>query len=107
MSWFVKKPIAVEAVQFTREMAEGSVELPEGVKMTRRTLGPYKRFPEYANDGKYLTNYSTCHAHHVETLEGRMDVQIGDWIITGVAGEKYPCKPYIFDATYDKVEVPA
>lgn len=36
------------------------------------------------------------------TLEGTMDAQINDWIIKGVKGEFYPCKPDIFEATYDK-----
>jgi hypothetical protein len=40
----------------------------------------------------------------VETLEGRMKVTAGDWVITGVAGEKYPCKPEIFAATYEAAE---
>jgi hypothetical protein len=37
----------------------------------------------------------------IETLEGRMMAGAGDWIIQGVAGEFYPCKPDIFAATYD------
>ena len=37
----------------------------------------------------------------IETLEGTMVAQPGDWIITGVQGERYPCKPDIFEATYD------
>ena len=37
----------------------------------------------------------------INTLEGVMTANPGDWIITGVKGEKYPCKPDIFDATYD------
>ena len=40
----------------------------------------------------------------IETLEGVMRADPGDWIITGVKGEKYPCKPDIFEATYDKVD---
>jgi len=40
---------------------------------------------------------------HIETLEGRMIVREGDWIITGINGEKYPCKPDIFEKTYEKV----
>ena len=39
----------------------------------------------------------------MDTLEGGHIVCPGDWIITGVAGERYPCKPDIFDATYDPV----
>jgi len=38
---------------------------------------------------------------HIHTLEGAMIVKDGDWIIRGVKGEFYPCKPDIFDATYE------
>jgi hypothetical protein len=41
----------------------------------------------------------------IPTLEGDMTASPGDWIIRGVAGEFYPCKPDIFDATYEPVEV--
>lgn len=40
----------------------------------------------------------------IHTLEGVMVAEPGDMIITGVKGEKYPCKPDIFAATYDQVE---
>ena len=39
----------------------------------------------------------------IDTLEGPMFVDVGDWIITGVKGEHYPCKPDIFEATYEPV----
>jgi hypothetical protein len=39
----------------------------------------------------------------IETLEGTMTVSPGDWIIKGVKGEFYPCKPDIFEATYEAV----
>src|SRR5687767_12987011 len=41
----------------------------------------------------------------IETLEGTMRVDSGDWVITGVKGEKYPCKPDIFAATYEPADV--
>ena len=41
---------------------------------------------------------------YINTLEGRMEVGINDWIIQGVQGELYPCKPDIFEATYELVE---
>lgn len=41
----------------------------------------------------------------IETLEGTMRGEVGDWIIKGVAGEFYPCKPDIFKRTYEPVEV--
>jgi hypothetical protein len=40
----------------------------------------------------------------IQTLEGEMTAKVGDWIIKGVKGEFYPCKPDIFDATYEPVE---
>jgi hypothetical protein len=40
----------------------------------------------------------------IKTLEGTMTVSPGDWVITGVKGEKYPCKPDIFAATYEPVD---
>ena len=39
----------------------------------------------------------------IQTLEGEMTGNVGDYIIVGVKGEIYPCKPDIFEATYDKV----
>lgn len=48
--------------------------------------------------------YRTSVAIEIETLEGVMKANPGDWIITGVKGEKYPCKPDIFKATYEKVD---
>ena len=41
---------------------------------------------------------------YIETLEGTMRAEKGDWIITGVQGERYPCKPDIFALTYEAVE---
>jgi len=40
---------------------------------------------------------------YIETLEGGHIVSPGDWIITGIESEKYPCKPSIFEATYELV----
>lgn len=40
----------------------------------------------------------------IPTLEGVMEASVGDWIIKGVKGEFYPCKPDIFDETYDPVD---
>ena len=44
-----------------------------------------------------------CHNLRIKTLEGTMHVEPGDFIIKGVAGEYYPCKPDIFEATYEKM----
>lgn len=47
--------------------------------------------------------YQTEKEMDVETLEGTMHVSVGDYIITGVNGERYPCKPDIFEKTYEKI----
>ena len=44
-----------------------------------------------------------CAGPHVHTLEGPLAVSDGDWLIKGVKGEFYPCKPDIFEATYERV----
>jgi len=46
--------------------------------------------------------YQTKVIKDIKTLEGTMRANIGDWIITGVNGEKYPCKPDIFEKTYEQ-----
>lgn len=57
-----------------------------------------KRAPVYAY------RYEGREPFIIHTLEGDMTVMPGDWIITGIAGEQYPCRPDIFDATYELVE---
>lgn len=47
--------------------------------------------------------YQTAVEVIIETPEGRLIARPGDWIITGVKGERYPCKPEIFSATYEPV----
>ena len=47
--------------------------------------------------------YQTDREMNIETLEGVMHTEPGDWIITGVNGERYPCKPDIFEKTYEPV----
>lgn len=48
--------------------------------------------------------YQTQNELDIETLEGVMRASVGDWIITGVHGEKYPCKPDIFEQTYEPIQ---
>lgn len=76
--FFRKKPVVIEAMQFV-------VNSPDGWP-----IGVYK-------DAEAETGYA------VDTLEGPLQVREGDWIITGVKGERYPCKPDIFEATYEQV----
>lgn len=50
--------------------------------------------------------YRTPHELFIDTSEGQMRASPGDWIITGVKGEVYPCKPDIFEMTYEPVDEP-
>lgn len=86
MSKFRKKPIEVEAMQFI-----GDHESAFAISQWAEFVG----VGTCSVKGYYLK---------VFTLEGVMHAQPGDWIIKGVKGEFYPCKPDIFEATYEKVE---
>jgi hypothetical protein len=77
-----KKPVVIEAVQFT-----GSNQH----EITMFISGRTKNFTESHGGPGYM----------IETLEGYMKASPGDWIIKGVQGEFYPCKPEIFAATYE------
>lgn len=59
---------------------------------------PYKKLPIIVGA------YKTEEEEFIETLEGTMKANVGDYIIKGVNGEYYPCKPDIFELTYKKVE---
>ncbi len=60
-------------------------------------MGKYRKKPIV------IDAYQTSVSFDIETLEGVHHASVGDWIITGVKGEKYPCKPDIFEKTYEKV----
>ena len=47
--------------------------------------------------------YQTDKEVLIQTLEGTMKASVGDWIITGIRGEQYPCKPDVFERTYQPV----
>ena len=51
--------------------------------------------------------YKTDKELIIQTLEGDMKANVGDYIITGVKGEQYPCKPDIFEATYESADTTA
>jgi hypothetical protein len=64
----------------------------------RRPVMKYRKKPVV------IEAYQTDTEVVIQTLEGTMRAAPGDWIITGVKGEKYPCKPDIFEATYERAE---
>ncbi len=59
---------------------------------------------KYRKKPVIIDAYQTKERLTISTLEGNMIAEPGDWIITGVKGEQYPCKPDIFEMTYDPVE---
>lgn len=58
---------------------------------------------KYRKKPVVIEAYQTDKELNIETLEGTMHANVGDWIITGVHGEQYPCKPDIFEKTYEPV----
>lgn len=73
----------------------------EAKKLTEDNMLDVK---EWCN-GELIPNRPACRYDlAIKTLEGIMQADIGDYIIKGVQGELYPCKPDIFEATYEKVE---
>ena len=89
---FRKRPVEVQCVQYTRRFA-----WPEWFH-DRVSQGTVKVF----GTGKFATPTEPCYCT-IETLEGTHRCDEGDWIIQGVKGELYPCKPDIFEMTYEVV----
>lgn len=89
---FRKKPVVIEADQWFPP-ADFRHKPIDGVISEQFHFGP-------ADGTSPLT---TRTVYGVRTLEGFMEAAPGDWIITGVKGEKYPCKPDIFEASYEPV----
>lgn len=59
---------------------------------------------KYCKKPIVIEAYQTKDAIDIETPEGTMHASLGDYIITGVNGEKYPCKPDVFKKTYEPAE---
>jgi len=97
---FRKIPVVIEAHQWHKngDHPEDGPADHEG-KVVRYFRRPE---PEYASDLVHGICGHVWHDHGwIDTLEGGHTVCPGDWIITGVANERYPCKPDIFAATYE------
>ena len=82
---FRKKPVVIDAEQFWPE----KTPWPAGVFKVGGCLPGEEKSDLW---------------FRIKTPEGESAVTKGDWIITGVKGEKYPCKPDIFEMTYDSIE---
>lgn len=93
---FTKRPVTIEAMKF-----EGSAGEMHAVYLwvQENTEGSY----EYLSSEKPLTGCSIDPSDGtfiIMSLEGEMRVSLGDYVIRGIKGEFYPCKPDIFDASY-------
>jgi len=82
MPKFRKRPIVIDAILWTGGNMYEVIE-----------------FSESSDDFGFTQDRCT-----IDTLEGQMTALIGDWIIRGVNGEFYPCKPDIFEKTYEIVD---
>ena len=83
MPTYQSKIVEIEARELTRENVEELADWSRGKALTFEN-----------NDNAYL---------EIHTLEGTMTADLGDFIIQGLAGEFYPCKPEIFHAKYEKI----
>ena len=66
----------------------------------------YKEPPvkKYRKKPLIVEAYVATEEEYIETLEGTMKANVGDYVITGIKGEKYPCKPDVFHGTYEEME---
>ena len=87
MARFRKKPVVIEAYKYQAEL--GNNRLMNWLAQQEANVKGW-----VFHDGEIT----------IPTLEGNMKVSDGDWIIRGVNGEFYPCKPDIFEKTYELVE---
>ena len=85
MNKYRKKPVEIEAIQWVSDNIEQVYEM----------LG--------VGDNLIINTDEDEVKHFINTLEGKMKMSWGDYIIKGVKGEFYPCKPDIFELTYEKV----
>lgn len=101
MTKYRKKPVIIEAIQWTGK----------NIDVIKKFVGASAKFHYYvATENMYAVSETPPSVRDytvsltINTLEGDMQANVGDYIIKGVNGEFYPCKPDIFEKTYDKVE---
>lgn len=105
MPKFRKKPIVIEADVFTWGMEDGIIK--DRVFVPRDSAGSQYESTEFPGYNR-IHHYNLVRRGfgeddwkpYIQTLEGMMEIGEGDYIITGVKGERYPCKPDIFHMTY-------
>lgn len=98
MARFRKKPVIVEAFQITEDTIKDKENWPGWLKAAWQKEP--KEVGSFYEAVYFVANSSKLVVH---TLEGDHYVTLGDYIIQGIQGEIYPCKPDIFEATYESV----
>jgi hypothetical protein len=89
-----KKPVVIDATQWFKNGDHAEVaEYTSAYNLSEKAM----KENDCVGCGRKMGTHG-----YVDTLEGGHIVCPGDWIITGVKGEHYPCKPDIFEATYEK-----
>lgn len=102
MAKYRKKPVVIEAYQWTQADQDSPPK--------REEYWPGWLYEAYnaplARPGALFRVRSGTEGPRtlIHTLEGGHEVRVGDWIIRGIAGELYPCKPEIFTETYEAVD---
>lgn len=111
MAKFRKRPVVIEATQWHKNgdhPEDGGERFTAGIFIGELYEGKvvrYFRRPDV--DGERRCEHCNVRMHDhgwIDTREGGHIVCPGDWVITGIEGERYPCKPQIFNATYEEVE---
>ena len=101
MEKFRKKPVVIEAIQLTRDNIKEVYELVNNEYVDLASSMYVKKWEEYCEiverDGMTIPTLEDGHDKRAKHV-----ANIGDWIIKGIHGEFYPCKPDIFNKTYDK-----
>jgi len=100
---FRKKPVVIEAFQMTKERRSDNSDWPEWLNAAWNKTWPE---PGAVSCEDFPTSNGTDRLV-IATLEGTHLVSWGDWILQGVKGELYPCKPDIFAATYEPAAIPS
>ena len=106
MPKYRKKPVEIEARQWdgTPQGATPIIDWMGDHGQTATWDEPHDEIRHELPDGTVQGCPASPGGLFIRTLEGTMRADAGDWIIRGVQGEFYPCKPDIFEATYEAVE---
>lgn len=95
MPKYRKKPVEIEAFKYDGDLigSDGKYYVPDWAVIAFKSRELF-----------YKPGFNSPSELYIKTLEGDMHVSVGDYVIKGVQGELYPCKPDIFEQTYEEVK---